>query len=82
MLVLSRKLDESFIINGNIEVVVTAIQGNKVSLGIAAPADVTIFRKELFLPPEERKRQKIASDTKSGKMKSNWNILGGVKTLR
>lgn len=82
MLVLSRKLEESFIINGNIEVIVTAIQGNKVSLGIAAPADVRIFRKELCLPPEERKRQKITSDSQSGKKKNNWTILGGVQTLR
>lgn len=41
MLVLSRKLEESFVINGNIEVIVTAIQGNKVSLGIAAPAETS-----------------------------------------
>ena len=82
MLVLSRKLEESFIINGNIEVIVTAIQGNKVSLGIAAPADVTIFRKELCSGPEGEKRQKVASNPKSGKKKRNWTISRGVQTLR
>lgn len=41
MLVLSRKLEESFVINGDIEEIVTAIQGNKVSLGIAAPTETS-----------------------------------------
>jgi carbon storage regulator len=82
MLVLSRKLEESFIINGNIEVIVTAIQGHKVSLGISAPADVKIFRKELCPILEEKDRPKMASISESPKTKSNWNFLSGVQTLR
>lgn len=82
MLVLSRKLEESFIINGNIEVVVTAIQGHKVSLGISAPADVRIFRKELSPYQEEKNRTKVSTISESPKTLNNWNILGGVQTLR
>lgn len=47
MLVLSRKTNESIIINHNIKIVVLEIQGNKVRLGFEAPQDVTIVRREL-----------------------------------
>lgn len=82
MLVLSRKLEESFIINGNIEVIVTAIQGHKVSLGISAPADVKIFRKELFPILENGERSKMPPISESPDAKNNWNFLSGVQTLR
>ncbi|MBQ9456068.1 MAG: carbon storage regulator [Thermoguttaceae bacterium] len=82
MLVLSRKLDESFIIDGNIEVIVTAIQGNKVSLGISAPEEVKIFRKELCLGHDEKMQPKIKSSSNASMIKRNWDILSGVQTLR
>jgi len=47
MLVLTRKKDESIIINDNIEIIVTEISGNRVRLGIDAPKDVVINRKEI-----------------------------------
>ena len=47
MLVLSRKEDESIVINGNIKIVVTAIQKEKVHLGIEAPQDVPVHRQEV-----------------------------------
>ena len=48
MLVLSRKLNESIIINGNIRVTVVGLRGNQIRLGIEAPDSVAIFRTELF----------------------------------
>ena len=48
MLVLSRKKNESIIINGNITVVVVEIRGDKVRLGIDADNSVTILRSELI----------------------------------
>ena len=48
MLVLSRKEDESIVINGNIKIVVTAIQGGRVRLGIEAPLDVPVHRQEVY----------------------------------
>jgi len=48
MLVLSRKLDESIIINNNIVITVISIQGNKVGLGFKAPKSVKIHRKEVY----------------------------------
>jgi len=49
MLVLSRKLGERLVIGDNITVVVSRVAGNRVTLGIEAPADVRIVRSELTL---------------------------------
>jgi carbon storage regulator len=47
MLVLSRKVGEKLVIDGNIIVEVVKIQGNRISLGIVAPSNVLILRGEL-----------------------------------
>jgi carbon storage regulator len=48
MLVLSRKKNESIIINDNITVTVIEIRGDKVRLGIEAPKTVTVHRREVY----------------------------------
>jgi carbon storage regulator len=48
MLVLSRKRNESVVINDNITVVVVDVRGDKVRLGIEAPKDVPVHRKEIY----------------------------------
>jgi carbon storage regulator len=48
MLVITRKLDQSIIINGMIEVVVTGITKDGVRLGIIAPREVEVHRREVF----------------------------------
>ncbi len=48
MLVLSRKKNESIVINDNIEIIVIEVRGDKVKLGIAAPDDVPCHRKEIW----------------------------------
>ena len=52
MLVLSRKLDQEIVIDGNITVRVLKVKGNVVKLGLIAPAEVSITRGEL--PSKER----------------------------
>jgi carbon storage regulator len=47
MLVLSRKLNESIIIDGNIRITIVGIRGNHVRVGIEAPGSVPIMREEL-----------------------------------
>ena len=47
MLVLSRKKDQSIIINGNVRVMLIEIRGDKIRLGIEAPKDVTVHREEV-----------------------------------
>ena len=48
MLVLSRKKNESIIINDNITLTVVEIRGDKVRLGIDAPKEVTVHRQEVY----------------------------------
>ncbi len=48
MLVLSRKKNESIIINNDITVTVVEIRGDKVRLGIVAPKEVPVHRQEVF----------------------------------
>ena len=49
MLVLTRKSNQSIMIGDNIEVSVLAIMGEKVRIGIQAPRDIPVFRKEVYL---------------------------------
>jgi len=48
MLVLTRKLNQSIVIGDNIEVVVLDVRGEQVRIGIKAPKDVTVHRKEIY----------------------------------
>ncbi len=47
MLILTRKIDQAIIISGNITIMVLGVERDRVKLGIAAPADVTVLRDEL-----------------------------------
>ncbi len=48
MLILTRKKDEGIIINGNIEIKIIEIEDGKIRIGIDAPRDIDIIRKELY----------------------------------
>ncbi len=48
MLVLSRKKNESIIINNDITIVVVEIRGDKVRLGVEAPKEVPVHRREVY----------------------------------
>ena len=49
MLVLSRKFNESIIIDGGIKITVVEIRGNQIRLGIEAPREVGVMREELVV---------------------------------
>ena len=48
MLVLTRRINESIIINEDVSVLVVEVRGDRVRLGIEAPKDVTVHRKEVY----------------------------------
>jgi carbon storage regulator len=55
MLVLTRKSNQSIMIGDDIEVSVLAIMGEKVRIGIQAPRDVPVFRKEVYIEIERER---------------------------
>lgn len=57
MLVLSRRLEESIIINNDTQVAILGVNGNKVCLGITAPKHIPVHRKEIHDRNKKKKRQ-------------------------
>jgi carbon storage regulator len=55
MLVLTRKSNQSIMIGDDIEVSVLSIMGEKVRIGIQAPRDIPVFRKEVYLEIQQEK---------------------------
>lgn len=49
MLALSRKKNESIVIDNNIEITVLDIKGDQIKLGITAPKSVPVYRKEVYV---------------------------------
>jgi carbon storage regulator len=48
MLVLTRRINESIVINDDVTILVVEVRGDRVRLGIEAPKDVTVHRKEVY----------------------------------
>ena len=53
MLALARKINESIIINDNVEVTVLEVKGDQVKLGINAPKSIPIYRQEIYKQIQE-----------------------------
>ena len=56
MLALSRKKNEAIMVNNNIEITVLEIRGDQVKLGIAAPKEIPIYRKEVYVQIQQENR--------------------------
>ena len=61
MLALTRKKGEALVINNNIEITVLEIRGDQIKLGITAPKDVPVYRKEVYLQIQ-KENQAISLD--------------------
>ncbi len=61
MLILTRKKDESIIINGNIEIQIIGIEEGKVKIGINAPKEIEIFRSEVLEKILESNKEAVGS---------------------
>ena len=57
MLALSRKKNEAIIINNNIEITVLDIRGDQIKLGISAPKEIPIYRKEVYIQIQNENKQ-------------------------
>jgi carbon storage regulator len=73
VLVLSRQRDETIMIGNDIEVTVVDIRGDKVRLGINAPKDITVHRKEVY--DAIRRENRAAAQVKPGEI-----VASGVVT--
>lgn len=65
MLVLSRQKDESIIIGDDIEITIVDVRGDKVRLGITAPKDITVHRREVYEAIQREKNQKGDKEEKT-----------------
>lgn len=61
MLVLTRKSNQSIMIGDDIEISVLSIMGEKVRIGIQAPRDIPVFRKEVYLEIQAERGQVTAA---------------------
>lgn len=59
MLALSRKKNEAIVINNNIEITILEIKGDQVKIGVSAPKEVPIYRKEVYVQIQEANKEAI-----------------------
>ena len=62
MLALTRRKGEALVINNNIEITVLEIRGDQIKIGISAPKDVPIYRKEVYLQIQQENEAAISAD--------------------
>ena len=62
MLALTRKKGEALVINNNIEITVLEIRGDQIKIGISAPKDLPIYRKEVYLQIQQENEAAISAD--------------------
>ncbi|MBR6770455.1 MAG: carbon storage regulator CsrA [Lachnospiraceae bacterium] len=63
MLALSRKKNEALIINNNVEITVLEIKGEQVKIGITAPKDVPVYRKEVYVQIQNANKEAVDTDS-------------------
>lgn len=62
MLALSRKKNESIVINNDVEITILDIKGDQVKIGINAPKSVPVYRKEVYLQIQEANKAASQSE--------------------
>ena len=72
MLALSRRKNEALIINNNVEITILEIKGEKVKIGITAPKDVPIYRKEVYVQIQDANKEAV----ETGGMEALRKLLG------
>ena len=62
MLALSRKKNEALVINNDIEITILDIRGDQVKIGISAPKEVPIYRKEVYVQIQEANKEAMNAE--------------------
>ena len=62
MLALTRKKGEALIINNNVEITILEVRGDQVKVGISAPKDVPIYRKEVYLQIQAENKASFSAE--------------------
>ena len=65
MLVLSRQRDESIMIGDDVEITIVDVRGDKVRLGITAPKQIPVHRREIYDAIQREKAQKAAGEAET-----------------
>ena len=65
MLALSRKKGEAIVINNNIEITVLEVKGDQIKIGVSAPKEVPVYRKEVYLQIQKENEEAMNSDSLS-----------------
>ena len=63
MLALSRKKGEALVINNNIEVTILEVKGDQIKLGISAPREVPVYRKEVYEQIQQANKEAMVDQT-------------------
>ena len=72
MLALSRKKGEAIIVNNNVEITVLEVKGDQVKIGITAPKEVPVYRKEVYVQIQEANKDAVSAEG----MEALKNLLG------
>lgn len=72
MLALSRKKNEAIVINNNIEITILEVKGDQVKIGINAPKEVPIYRKEVYIQIQDANKEAANVDG----LEALKNLLG------
>ena len=62
MLALSRKKNEAIVVNNNIEITILEIKGEQVKIGITAPKEIPVYRKEVYLQIQEANKAAMSGE--------------------
>ena len=72
MLALSRKKGEALVVNNNVEITILEVKGDQVKIGITAPKEVPIYRKEVYMQIQEANQAAVNAEG----MEALKNLLG------
>ena len=62
MMALTRQKGESLVVNNNIEITVLEIRGDQIKIGISAPKNVPVYRKEVYLQIQKENEASLKAD--------------------